>query len=150
MTRTACPLPAICVSESGAALAGGLDAGETLDEAADRELREEFGLDASATVNLRGFSVKQTRPVRDRSNIMHNFVALADENDWLRGYDVDAVNAELAAKRAAHAELVERGEFWEMDAAAREAVSPETHQVQCALPSPAAVLCCSETLRGTS
>ena len=117
-------------------MAGGLDAGETLDEAADRELREEFGLDASATVNLRGFSVKQTRPVRDRSNIMHNFVALADENDWLRGYDVDAVNAELAAKRAAHAELVERGEFWEMDAAAREAVSPETHQVQCALPNP--------------
>ena len=62
--------------------------------------------------------------------------ASADENDWLRCYDVDAVNAELAAKRAAHAELVERGEFWEMDAAAREAVSPETHQVQCALPTP--------------
>mgnify|MGYP001336301145 CR=1 FL=1 len=40
------------------------------------------------------------------------------QSSRLRSYDVDAVNAELAPKRAAHAELVERGEFWEMDAAA--------------------------------
>jgi 8-oxo-dGTP pyrophosphatase MutT (NUDIX family) len=105
---------------------GSVDKGESLDEAADRELREEFGLDASADVQLRGFSVKQTRPVRDRSNIMHNFVALADENAWLESYDVDMVNAQLQAKRDAHAALLESGEFWEMSAAEKEQVSPET------------------------
>ena len=87
---------------------GGVDAGESLDDAAERELREEFGLTNDAAVSLRGFSVKQTRPIKDRSNIMHNFVALADENPWLRDYDVHAVNT---AKRATHAGLLQSGEF---------------------------------------
>jgi 8-oxo-dGTP pyrophosphatase MutT (NUDIX family) len=68
---------------------GGVDAGESLDDAvsshfracrdqhrslqlrcllqADRELREEFALADSDSVRLRAFSVKQTRPVKDRS-----------------------------------------------------------------------------------
>ena len=77
-------------------LAGGnVDQGETIVAAAFRELSEEFGtvgqpIPVESAV-LRPFITKQTRPIRSRSNLMHNFVALADENEWLETLDIDAV-----------------------------------------------------------
>eukprot|EP01043_Picozoa_sp_COSAG02_P071749 COSAG02_NODE_13236_length_1422_cov_0.739985_1_plen_167_part_00 len=77
-------------------LAGGnVDQGETIAAAAFRELSEEFGTVGQPipvdSVVLRPFVTKQTRPIRSRSNLMHNFVALADENEWLETLDIDAV-----------------------------------------------------------
>ena len=62
-------------------LAGGnVDAGETIAHAAARELQEEFleplGFKLPKTAVLRPFTVKQTRAVRSRSNLMHCFIGL--------------------------------------------------------------------------
>lgn len=55
--------------------AGGVvDADETPEEAARRELEEEFQVPVAltkATCKLRLMSIKQTRPIRNISNIMH-------------------------------------------------------------------------------
>jgi len=109
-------------------LAGGnVDGGETTAAAALRELSEEFGtvgqpIPTDSTV-LRPFITKQTRPIRSRSNLMHNFVALAEENEWLRTLDVDAVNVDLAARREYFEGLLASGEFWGLSTEEKEKVS---------------------------
>lgn len=45
---------------------------------------------------------------------MHNYVALADENEWLRDLDVEIVNARLEERRRAHVRLMDSGEFWKL------------------------------------
>ncbi|CAE7593571.1 KIF13B [Symbiodinium natans] len=75
--------------------AGGVvDADETPEEAARRELEEEFQVPVAltkATCKLRLMSIKQTRPIRNISNIMFNYVAAAEENPWLQLLDVEAL-----------------------------------------------------------
>lgn len=114
--------------------AGGVvDDGESVEEAARRELHEEFlrpvGCGLPDSARLRAFSVKQTRPIRSRSNIIYNFVALAEENPWLQDLDVDAVNEALSAHRRQFKELVESGKYWDMPPSERELFAPEIHQV---------------------
>ena len=114
-------------------LAGGnLDDGETVAEAAFRELSEEFGtvgqpIPSSAV--LRPFVTKQTRPIRSRSNLMQNFVALAEENPWLAELDVEAVNADLAARRDYFEGVLASGAFWDMTDEEKEKVSPEVQRL---------------------
>jgi 8-oxo-dGTP pyrophosphatase MutT (NUDIX family) len=115
--------------------AGGVvDKGESIAAAAARELEEEFlapcGLTLPADAILRPFIVKQTRPIRGKSAMMYNFVAIADENPWLENLDLDFVNQKLADKRTALQPLVESGEFWEMSKEEKELVSPEVHSVK--------------------
>eukprot|EP01045_Picozoa_sp_COSAG04_P031556 COSAG04_NODE_5881_length_1465_cov_1.560029_1_plen_220_part_00 len=109
---------------------GSVDAGETLEQAAARELAEEFELSLPASALLRPFTVKYTRAIQGRSYTMFNFMAAADENPWLAELDLDEVNARLAAKREHFAGLLESGEFWQLDKEGREAVSPEVRSVQ--------------------
>ena len=45
---------------------------------------------------------------------MHNFVALAEENQWLQELDVEIVNARLGERRRIHDRLVASGEFWSL------------------------------------
>ena len=123
-----------CCTDAGEyKLAGGnVDKGETVAEAAFRELSEEFGtvgqpIPESAV--LRPFVTKQTRPIRSRSNLMQNYVCLAEENAWLRELDVDAVNADLAERRAHFETLLESGEFWELSSEEKEKVSPEVQRL---------------------
>lgn len=114
-------------------------AGGTVDESEDvaaagaRELAEEFlepaGVALPPDAKIRPFVVKQTMPVRSRSNLIYNFVALASENPWLAGLNTGAVNSALERRRAAHAALVASGEYWKLDAAAKEAVAPEVHRL---------------------
>lgn len=111
-------------------LAGGnVDVGETIAQAAARELQEEFleplGFKLPETAVLRPFTVKQTRAVRSRSNLMHCFIgleklhfavpdntllpktlALEDENPWLRDLTVERMNLSLELRREKFRKLV--------------------------------------------
>eukprot|EP00443_Scrippsiella_acuminata_P129399 CAMPEP_0115749058 /NCGR_PEP_ID=MMETSP0272-20121206/93990_1 /TAXON_ID=71861 /ORGANISM="Scrippsiella trochoidea, Strain CCMP3099" /LENGTH=166 /DNA_ID=CAMNT_0003194085 /DNA_START=1 /DNA_END=497 /DNA_ORIENTATION=- len=112
---------------------GALDTGETPEEAARRELEEEFMVelprDHSAS-RLHLLSIMQTRPVRNVSFIVHNFVAAAEENPWLEELDTDEVNAALARRRKEHSARVADGSFWALGKAEREAVAPEVREVR--------------------
>ena len=86
-------------------LAGGnVDNDEDIELTAKRELCEEFLRPAETFVSyediiLRPFSVKQTRPIRSKSNLMFNFVAIADENPWLSNLNIDEINKTLEFRR---------------------------------------------------
>lgn len=114
--------------------AGGIvEPGETPEAAARRELEEEFQIELpkdAAQSKLHLLSIKQTRPIRNVSNIMYNFVAAAEENSWLEHFNVAEVNASLAARRARHQASVEDGLYWHLEKAEREEVSPEIREVQ--------------------
>jgi 8-oxo-dGTP pyrophosphatase MutT (NUDIX family) len=111
---------------------GNIDKGETIIQAARRELEEEFlrpvGI-SSAEAVLLPFTVKQTMPVRSRSNLMFNYIALDGQNAWLRDLDVEEVNQNLAEKRERFRELVDSGEYWKLDDATKEMVAPEIHSL---------------------
>lgn len=128
-------------------LAGGnVDPGETITECAKRELYEEFlrpltklgqqkGAKAADKFNegdifLHPFSVKQTRPIRSRASVLHNFVCLADENPFLATLDVEAVNHQLSIQRKSFRESVLDESYWSLSAEEKETVSPEVHQLQ--------------------
>lgn len=112
---------------------GTVDASESIAEAGRRELEEEFlapaGVKLPAEAVLRPLSVKQTMPVKSKSNLMFNFVALASENEWLADLDIDHVNSALAARRETHANLVKSDKFWTLSEEEKEAVAPEIHRI---------------------
>lgn len=114
--------------------AGGVvDADETPEEAARRELEEEFQVPVAltkATCKLRLMSIKQTRPIRNISNIMFNYVAAAEENPWLQQLDVEEVNCALSNRRRLHAEAIRGGNFYTLGHREQEKLAPEIHQVQ--------------------
>mmetsp|Transcript_63311 Transcript_63311/g.181638 ORF Transcript_63311/g.181638 Transcript_63311/m.181638 type:complete len:346 (-) Transcript_63311:109-1146(-) len=111
---------------------GAVEPGETPVEAAKRELEEEFQVklpEDSAQCKFHLLSIKQTRPIRNVSNIMYNFVAAAEENAWLESLDAARINAALAARRERHRAEVKDGSFWHLSKALREQVSPEIREV---------------------
>jgi hypothetical protein len=61
---------------------------------------------------------------------MYNYVATASENSWLASLDTDSINAQLADRRARHAEMIETGEFWALEKKVKMMVSPEVRQVR--------------------
>lgn len=73
-----------------------------------------------AECKLRLLSVMQTKPVRNISYVMHNFVAVAEENPWLSVLDACAVNAALEQRRVDHAVAVENGSFWALGKTEKE------------------------------
>jgi len=112
---------------------GAVDPGETLEQAARRELQEEFQLELPmdpATCRLHLLSVQQTRPIRDVSNIMYNYVAVAEENPWLEALDVAAANAALHERRVRHQAAVESGAFWSLRGREREHTAPEVQELR--------------------
>jgi long-chain acyl-CoA synthetase len=101
----------------------------SLEGAARRELEEEFHTTIPADAKLRLFSVKRTKPVRGVSYMMHNFVALVDENPWLMKLDVGAVNKALEERRARFGISVNDETFWGLSNSQKESVSPEVRRV---------------------
>ena len=78
-----------------------------------------------ADARLRPLAVKQTMPVRDRSDMMWNFVALADENPWLANLDISAANKTLADRRAKFEEMLKKDggkSYFALSTAEKEAV----------------------------
>ena len=122
-------------------LAGGnVDEGETIAHSGKRELQEEFlnplNLTLPKEAILRPFVTKQTRPIRSRSNLMHCFIALEDENPWLQNLDVNKVNQGLLERRKKFAKLSlsEDGTpteiFYKLSKEEREIVTPEVREVK--------------------
>jgi len=108
---------------------GTVEAEETIEQAARRELEEEFGCEVPISANLRLFSVRQTRVIMNTSHIIYSFVACAEENPWLNDLNVEARNEQLRYGRKHHAELVRTGRFWNLQGAEREQVSPEVQRL---------------------
>ena len=109
---------------------GSVDHNETLEQAARRELSEEFLCTVPKSAKLRLFDVKQTRPVQNTSYIMHNFVCLETENEWLHDMDVSKVNHALLQRRQRFHNLKASGAFYKMNKAEKETVCPEVHAIE--------------------
>eukprot|EP00041_Stephanoeca_diplocostata_P020837 m.474520 g.474520 ORF g.474520 m.474520 type:complete len:381 (-) comp21676_c0_seq2:785-1927(-) len=109
---------------------GGIEEGESPRMAAIRELEEEFDVKIPKDAVLRLLSIRQTMPIRNVSNIMFNYIAVASENPWLEKYAVDAANKRLEQRRFRHKALVASGDFWNMTAAEREQVAPEVREIR--------------------
>lgn len=127
------------------------EAGESLEEAAVRELSEECSAPAlleEKCVSLIPFCVKQTRPVRNRSHLMFNFCCLAETNDWLRNFDVEAANTRLANRRVRHEEALGDGSFWNLREDERHMLSPEVHELRWMSLGTALTLCLSSMVPG--
>ncbi|CAJ1440540.1 unnamed protein product [Effrenium voratum] len=112
--------------------AGGVvDPGETPQQAAMRELEEEFQITVAlteATCKLRLMSIKQTRPIRNVSNIMYNYVAAAEENPWLQELNLKDVNHSLGSRRQRFAESLQGGNFYTLGKEEQEKLAPEIHE----------------------
>jgi 8-oxo-dGTP pyrophosphatase MutT (NUDIX family) len=109
---------------------GSVDAGETLAQAAERELSEEFSVTVPPTAVMEPFNVKFTRAIQGKSFTMFNFLCAADENPWLAELDLEAVNARLAQRRSEFEELLASGAFWQLSKEERMEISPEVHRVE--------------------
>ena len=58
--------------------------------------------------------------MRNRSNVIYAYVALAWENPWLQSLSCDAVNAALLEREVRHRALLGDGGFWPLERAGRE------------------------------
>lgn len=102
----------------------------SMEAVARRELEEEFHTNIPSDAKLRLFSVKRTKPVRGVSFMMHNYVALADENPWLQNLNVNTVNAALSERRSRFQASVKEQSFWGLSRSQKEALSPEVQRVE--------------------
>lgn len=109
---------------------GRVEPGETLEQAAWREMREEFGVaPPSGSGVLHLLSLKRTKVIKGVSFLMHNYACLADENPWLAALDTAAIDASLARRRARFEALRDAGGFWQLSQPEREDVAPEVRRV---------------------
>ncbi len=112
---------------------GALETGETLANCARRELLEETLLEGCVSpevVNLFKFNIFRTKVVRKRQHVMHNFVALASENRWLRDLSLENANRRIRASVELEKRAVDTGVYWEMRLAEREKVGSELVDLQ--------------------
>eukprot|EP01063_Lacrimia_lanifica_P040818 TRINITY_DN9395_c0_g2_i1.p1 TRINITY_DN9395_c0_g2~~TRINITY_DN9395_c0_g2_i1.p1 ORF type:complete len:308 (+),score=127.62 TRINITY_DN9395_c0_g2_i1:49-924(+) len=104
---------------------GGLDGGETPEEAALRELKEEMNVAHEGTT-LRLFSVRETAVVRGRRYRMHNYLIHSDDNAWIEGVRAEDINRWLAEKNERFNQSIADGTFWELSDEEKMELSPET------------------------
>jgi 8-oxo-dGTP pyrophosphatase MutT (NUDIX family) len=113
---------------------GNVEENETTLAAAKRELDEELlkpcGISLPDSAVFRPFAVKQTRPIRGRSNLMFNYVLFAAENPWLEEIPVSRINTALEKRRDNFAKLLRDSSFWKMPKEEKEKISPEVRSVE--------------------
>eukprot|EP01061_Rhynchopus_euleeides_P027584 TRINITY_DN44861_c0_g1_i1.p1 TRINITY_DN44861_c0_g1~~TRINITY_DN44861_c0_g1_i1.p1 ORF type:complete len:209 (+),score=73.79 TRINITY_DN44861_c0_g1_i1:2-628(+) len=76
---------------------------------------------------LRPFTVRQTRPIRSRSNMIYYYIALEDENPWLQGFDVAVANEGLTQRRKRFTQIFLSKRWGTLPLHEKETISPETH-----------------------
>ena len=105
-----------------------------LQHTAIREMREEFiGIAphvADEEIILHKASMKYTLPNRGKRFLMHNFVAIEDDNEWVRDIDVQAIQSSIERRLTSFHAALDDESFWDMDEAGRSELSPELVQVQ--------------------
>eukprot|EP00927_Polykrikos_kofoidii_P046931 TRINITY_DN41036_c0_g1_i1.p1 TRINITY_DN41036_c0_g1~~TRINITY_DN41036_c0_g1_i1.p1 ORF type:complete len:366 (-),score=68.77 TRINITY_DN41036_c0_g1_i1:127-1164(-) len=109
---------------------GAVDAGETTLDAARRELHEEFGLELPPTALSHLLSVRQTRPIRNTSNVIYNYVFAEEDNPAVQAFDVVAANERLRERRERFSESLASGSFHKLDAKAKEEIAPEVREIR--------------------
>eukprot|EP00924_Labyrinthula_sp_SR-Ha-C_P005195 snap_masked-scaffold_1-processed-gene-24.29-mRNA-1 protein AED:0.18 eAED:0.20 QI:0/-1/0/1/-1/1/1/0/342 len=109
---------------------GNVDEGESFEQCAVRELKEEFLIEEDCeNIVLRPYSVHQTRPIRSKSNLMHNFVCLEEENKFLQELDIQDVNKKLFMKRKTFFKSLQSEKYWSLGVQDKEEISPEVHKI---------------------
>mmetsp|Transcript_95886 Transcript_95886/g.286215 ORF Transcript_95886/g.286215 Transcript_95886/m.286215 type:complete len:357 (-) Transcript_95886:103-1173(-) len=103
----------------------------SLRHTAVRELEEEFLIAIPPDGFIFPFNARQTRRIKGKSNLMVNFVALAEQQSspWLAGLDLDRINAELSQREDRVEQMLRTGEWDRLSKAERERLSPEVHQL---------------------
>eukprot|EP01059_Diplonema_ambulator_P034314 TRINITY_DN7618_c0_g1_i2.p1 TRINITY_DN7618_c0_g1~~TRINITY_DN7618_c0_g1_i2.p1 ORF type:complete len:287 (+),score=46.55 TRINITY_DN7618_c0_g1_i2:40-900(+) len=136
-------------------LAGGnLDEGETPLEAGKRELEEEILSETNIPALpqdavLRPLCVRQTRPIRSRSNMIYFFIAMEHENSWLERLDIEQANIGLANRRKRFKEMFLSGEYFTLPDSKKESISPEIHALAWMTITEAVDRCISSSTPGT-
>eukprot|EP00658_Telonema_sp_P-2_P057914 TRINITY_DN46328_c0_g1_i1.p1 TRINITY_DN46328_c0_g1~~TRINITY_DN46328_c0_g1_i1.p1 ORF type:complete len:224 (-),score=31.91 TRINITY_DN46328_c0_g1_i1:109-780(-) len=73
---------------------------------------------------------RQTRPIKSKSNLMHCYIAQAEDNPWLANLDTARANVCLAEKRAQFLGEVQTGRYWQLPTRDQERLSPEVRELQ--------------------
>lgn len=108
-------------------------ADRSMEQTATRELREEFiGIDApDSDISLYLVNRKLTKPIKGKRYLMHNFVAMEDDNPWITATDIlQIVNTNLQKRVNEFNKKLEDGSFWSLNSEERSEYSPEIAQVQ--------------------
>lgn len=111
---------------------GVVEKNETLKQAALRELVEEYiGVKANeSNINIHFFNRKETLPIQGKTYVMNNFIAFADENDWVEADLVSIINNNLKIKRERFQQSISDDSYWNMSYEDKCKLSPEVNSVQ--------------------
>ncbi|KAK3241473.1 hypothetical protein CYMTET_48763 [Cymbomonas tetramitiformis] len=96
-----------------------------------RELNEEFMLNlAPEDVCLRLFNVKTTKAIKGMQFIVHQFLALSEENPWLQGFESANLNLKLRSRREEFFSRHFNEDYASIPLDLREKIAPEVHRVE--------------------
>jgi 8-oxo-dGTP pyrophosphatase MutT (NUDIX family) len=111
---------------------GVVEKNETLQQTAIRELVEEFiGIRANDNnSNIHLFNRKETLPIQGKIYVMNNFIAFADENDWIEDDLVCIINSNLKARRDRFNDAITDNSYWTLSYEDKCKLSPEVNSVK--------------------
>ena len=113
---------------------GAVDSCDTsIEETATRELREEYiGVTASdPEISLHLINKKLTKPIKGRQYLMHNFVAMEDDNPWITATDLaSTINQNLQNRFGKFNQRIEDGSYWSLSDEDKSQLSPELVRVE--------------------
>lgn len=108
------------------------DCDHDLPSAALREFEEEFVIRPPQDAIIFPFNARQTRMIRGKSNMMVNFLAIAEaqKHDWLANIDINHVNVELERRYQHAAEMFRTGDWDALPYELKRTLSPEVRSLQ--------------------
>ncbi|CAN0388729.1 unnamed protein product [Ectocarpus fasciculatus] len=109
------------------------DSDASLDQTATRELREEFlGVTAAdSDISLFLVNKKLTKPIKGKRYLMHNYIAMEDDNAWISESDIESeINSNLQKRFDKFNAMLADGSYWKLNVTEKSLVSPELSTVQ--------------------